>query len=459
MVCYDLCMLSIKRGGAVALTAALIVGLGCSGGSGSSTLPPGSNPPGTPPGTTPPGTPPPGSGGPTAKGTPTADPIVATIGAAGGTLESADQRVKLVVPPGALASDVALTMTPITNETPLGLGYAVRLEPDGTTFAVPAKLVFAYEAWARSTAPELLVGATQGADNQWTVAGAPALDTAAKTLTVDVPHFSDWSLSTCAGLTVSNFVLAAGRDEADLAVEEQCEAPAAGALLGRYATTKHPVDWTTTDGQGNPGGPGTLTPNGGTAKLKGTPPGGSERIVRVHAEWRSPSGTKTFTEEVAHANATFTVEGVTVVVSSTPPFLMTQGGKTSVNLADEGGTLAAGVRLSGIGSATTDPDGGFTGNATVIHGQGGDQTSNYTDLYTPTCTQTPKALRLRVTVGHANNARQYITGTVDGTLAIRRETTVECGGGGVENQWDEVPITGAFFAIWMNYDQPLPGNP
>lgn len=452
-------MASIERGGAVCLAVALIVGLGCSGGGGGDPFGPGGVlPGGAPPGGNPPGSNPPGSGGPTAKGRPTADGVSTTIGAAGGTLESADGRVKLIVPPGALTSDIALKMTPITNESPLGLGYAVRLEPDGTSFAVPAKLVFAYDGWASPTAPDLLLGATQGADDQWTVAGAPVLDTTAKTLTVELPHFSDWSLSTCAALTVSNYVLAAGRDEADLAVEEQCEAPTPGAVLGRYAPTTRPVEWTTSDRQGNPGGPATIAATGGTAKLKGTPPAGAEQIVRIQAKWQSPRGERLFTDEVAHASASFTIDGASVLVSATPPLVMTLGGKTSVNLGAEGGTLAAAVQLGGIGSAATNPAGGLSGGATIVRGAGAEQeTDNYYDYFTPNCSTTLKALPLRVTIGHANKARQYITGTVDGKLAVSRSTKISCDGL-EEDKIDEVEVTGAFFAIWMNYDDPLPSQ-
>jgi hypothetical protein len=422
--------------GAIALGVVMMLGFGCSsadvlGG----VLPPGAfTPEPTQPGAT----------TESVVGIPVGPPTTAKIGAAGGTLESTDKKVKLVVPPGALTADVDLKMTPISNETPLGLGYAVRLEPDGTTFAVPAKLTFAYEEWGTSTVPELLLGATQGADKKWTVANAPVLDTNAKTFTIDLPHFSDWSLSACAKLTASTYVLTGGA-EAALAVEEQCEAPATGLVLARPAPTRQPVAWSKKDKQGN-AGPGTLTPNGGTATLTGAAPGAAiDPVVRVSAEWTSRSGTRTLFDDIATSSvASFTIEGVSV--NAEVAFVITLQGKTSVNITSQSGTLAVAVPLSGIGGASTHPSGGegFTASATI-----GDK--NYEDQYIVPCTTTIKDMPIRVTVGHANVARQYITGTIDGTFVIQRGE-VDCEGGLASNKYENVSVTGAFFAIWANHD-------
>jgi len=65
-----------------------------------------------------------------------------TVGAAGGTVVLADGRAVLVVPPGALASPVAITGAMVDAQAPPGrrsLG-AVELGPDGTTFAKPVTL-------------------------------------------------------------------------------------------------------------------------------------------------------------------------------------------------------------------------------------------------------------------------------------------------------------------------------
>src|SRR5687768_10024072 len=82
-----------------------------------------------------------GSSGPmpTPQGTATGPAVTAMVGPQGGRLISADGRFELVVPAGALGATVELSMTPITNEAPLGHGAGVRLAPDGTVFTAPAQ--------------------------------------------------------------------------------------------------------------------------------------------------------------------------------------------------------------------------------------------------------------------------------------------------------------------------------
>ena len=62
----------------------------------------------------------------------------ATIGPAGGTISAGPH--KLVIPPGALAQVTTITMT-----APSGLGVnAVKFQPEGLQFAVPAVLTMSY---------------------------------------------------------------------------------------------------------------------------------------------------------------------------------------------------------------------------------------------------------------------------------------------------------------------------
>src|SRR5438045_1326293 len=58
----------------------------------------------------------------TAIGTPIGSPVTKIIGAAGGTIISADGRAELNIPAGALSSDLAISIQPITNECPNGVG-------------------------------------------------------------------------------------------------------------------------------------------------------------------------------------------------------------------------------------------------------------------------------------------------------------------------------------------------
>jgi hypothetical protein len=71
-------------------------------------------------------------------------PVQVMIPAAGGILISPDGILTIEVPAGALASAQTLTIQPITNQAPGGLGAAYRLGPEGQTFAVPVTLTFTY---------------------------------------------------------------------------------------------------------------------------------------------------------------------------------------------------------------------------------------------------------------------------------------------------------------------------
>ena len=80
----------------------------------------------------------------TAVGSPIGTPSTASIGASGGTIQSTDGRLTVIIPAGALSSNVQISVQPISNQAPLSFGNAYRLQPEGTTFAIPATLVFHY---------------------------------------------------------------------------------------------------------------------------------------------------------------------------------------------------------------------------------------------------------------------------------------------------------------------------
>ena len=127
----------------------------------------------------------------TAVGTPIGNPVTKTIGAAGGTISSADGRIDLIIPPGALSSDVAITIQPITNECPGGLGAGYDFLPNGTKFSTPATLVFHYaDSDVNGSDPDLIYYATQDSSHAWDVDIEKDVDTVAKTISYDVHHFS-----------------------------------------------------------------------------------------------------------------------------------------------------------------------------------------------------------------------------------------------------------------------------
>ncbi|MEP6858986.1 MAG: hypothetical protein ABJE66_00100 [Deltaproteobacteria bacterium] len=130
----------------------------------------------------------------TPTGTAQGAPVSGVVTAAGGTLTSGDGLLQISIPAGAVATDTTLTIQPITNEAPGGMGTAYRLGPEGQTFAVPATLTFAYTDGEISASDAAGLGiAFQDSIGQWNGINQITLDEAAHTLAVQTPHFSDWS--------------------------------------------------------------------------------------------------------------------------------------------------------------------------------------------------------------------------------------------------------------------------
>ena len=127
----------------------------------------------------------------TAIGTPNGSPVTKTIGAAGGTIISTDGRAELNIPAGALSSDLAITIQPVTNECPNGVGVAYDFLPNGTKFLTPATLTIHYtDDDVNGTDPYLLNTAFQDSLNEWEVDIYKDVDTTAKTIIFDVSHFT-----------------------------------------------------------------------------------------------------------------------------------------------------------------------------------------------------------------------------------------------------------------------------
>jgi hypothetical protein len=127
----------------------------------------------------------------TAIGTPIGSPVTKTIGAAGGTIISADGRAELNIPAGALSSDLAISIQPITNECPNGVGVAYDFLPNSTRFLIPATFTLHYtDDDINGTDPYLLNLAFQDSLNEWEVDIFKDVDTVGKTIIFDISHFS-----------------------------------------------------------------------------------------------------------------------------------------------------------------------------------------------------------------------------------------------------------------------------
>ncbi len=138
----------------------------------------------------------------TAIGTPVGNPVTKNIGPDGGSISSDDGIIQLTIPAGALSANTDITIQPITNECPGGIGLAYDLLPNGTKFKIPVTLIFHYsDEDLAGTDPYLLFTAYQDSISEWLADIIYRdIDTVAKTLTKDIKHFSGHAIGSGAQL-------------------------------------------------------------------------------------------------------------------------------------------------------------------------------------------------------------------------------------------------------------------
>ena len=145
-------------------------------------------------------------------GTPNNPATKKSIGSAGGSLATPDGRLTLKIPQDALSSPVNVTIQPITDQSPGGLGKAFRLEPNVQTFDTPVEVSFRYDDKdLAGTSPDALDVAYQDAEGFWRVFQSVNRDQANKTLTVSTTHFSDYTTVTRFQLVPNHAVVRVGK--------------------------------------------------------------------------------------------------------------------------------------------------------------------------------------------------------------------------------------------------------
>ena len=127
-------------------------------------------------------------------GTPEGDPITKTIGISGGSIVSPDSVMEREL--RALPANTDITIQPVTNGAPGGIGLAYDLLPDGTTFSKPATLTFHYtDEDINGSSPLDIYMAYQDKAGAWiSDLQNQALDTLAKTTSLDINHFTIMSM-------------------------------------------------------------------------------------------------------------------------------------------------------------------------------------------------------------------------------------------------------------------------
>jgi hypothetical protein len=116
----------------------------------------------------------------------------ASIGPNGGTITSANGKVSLVIPAGALSSTQSISITTKTssNTCPQALDSGYDLTPDGLTFSKPAMLTLSYDTTIAGAIAELIGVASQEGTGSWYAWTGGSLDTVHHTVTVPITHFS-----------------------------------------------------------------------------------------------------------------------------------------------------------------------------------------------------------------------------------------------------------------------------
>lgn len=127
-------------------------------------------------------------------GTPVGDLVSKTIGKEGGAIVSADGNAELVFPAGALAGPTNISIQPITNTAPNGIGNSYSFLPEGTRFLQPVTLKFHYTAEnLASTLADLMGIAFQDSTGAWYRVKNFTNDTVNKIISAPIRHFSRWA--------------------------------------------------------------------------------------------------------------------------------------------------------------------------------------------------------------------------------------------------------------------------
>jgi hypothetical protein len=139
-----------------------------------------------------------GCGGGSSQLVPTGKTSSATIGTTGGNLASTDGALQVVIPAGALPSNVMVSVTPTTPPGSGSIGTVYEIGPTGTQFTTPITLTLQYDASKLGgTDPSMLRVATY-ASGGWQMLPGAKIDTQAKTVSGTTTHLSPYTLVSAA---------------------------------------------------------------------------------------------------------------------------------------------------------------------------------------------------------------------------------------------------------------------
>ncbi len=130
--------------------------------------------------------------------TPAGKTASASIGSTGGDLASNDGALQVVIPAGALPSNVMVTVTPAASPGGGSIGTVYEIGPTGTEFATPITLTLQYDpSKLGGTDPSMLRVATY-ASGGWQMLPGATVDTQTKTVSGTTTHLSPYALVSAA---------------------------------------------------------------------------------------------------------------------------------------------------------------------------------------------------------------------------------------------------------------------
>jgi hypothetical protein len=128
-------------------------------------------------------------------GIPIGSLVTKTIGSAGGSIVSADGRLELIIPAGALTVSTAISIQSVTNYAPGGVADAYRCLPDGQQFAKDITLKMHYTAEELAATDVNCMGiAFQNSNQYWQVVNGFTNDSVTKVVSASVNHFTDYTI-------------------------------------------------------------------------------------------------------------------------------------------------------------------------------------------------------------------------------------------------------------------------
>lgn len=138
-----------------------------------------------------------GTSTPTAIGQPIGAPITKTIGPAGGTLFTPDGKFSLTFPAGAVSKETAITVQPVENNAPNGVGMGYHVSPDNLTFEQPVTYDYIYkDAEVTGSAVDAMGLAVQASDKTWKFSQPVTVNKSQKKVTAKVEKANWWALVT-----------------------------------------------------------------------------------------------------------------------------------------------------------------------------------------------------------------------------------------------------------------------